>query len=175
MCGGCRVGVMPNPTRPRIASWSCLASVRDPRRQRMGTNLTTTGLPKLCLVVLLTDHNSDTNVQKALDYSTKYAGALLVLPAVEVTTAHGHALVYFSPDQADRVRDLLACIGTVGRPGSPNSHTRKSSGASPADRCVIARQTAAPAALCADPVRGHSTTRGAAATPGRAPALVTDC
>lgn len=38
-------------------------------------------------VIAITDHNSDKNVYAALEHAQQYAGRLLVLPGVEVTTA----------------------------------------------------------------------------------------
>ncbi|PYV79371.1 MAG: hypothetical protein DMG96_04305 [Acidobacteria bacterium] len=38
-------------------------------------------------LISITDHNSDKNLQAALDYAQKYAGQLLVLPGVEITTS----------------------------------------------------------------------------------------
>jgi hypothetical protein len=77
-------------------------------------------------VVAITDHNSDANVKKSLEYGAQFRDSLLVLPGVEITTAHGHLLVYFAPSAGASVRDLLARIEIVGRPGSAASHTRKS-------------------------------------------------
>lgn len=54
-------------------------------------------------LISITDHNSDKNLQAALDYAQKYAGQLLVLPGVEITTSNGHLLAYFPPDQLGRV------------------------------------------------------------------------
>ena len=48
-------------------------------------------------VIAITDHNSNKNVERALTHAQQYAGQLLVLPGVEVTTAHGHLLVYSGP------------------------------------------------------------------------------
>ena len=48
-------------------------------------------------VIAITDHNSNKNVQQAISYTHEhFAGQLLVLAGVEVTTAHGHLLVYFA-------------------------------------------------------------------------------
>src|SRR6266446_6100266 len=77
-------------------------------------------------VIAITDHNTDANIRKSLDYGEQYKDTFLVIPGVEITTAHGHLLVYFAPSEGDRVRDLLARIEIVGRPGSATSHTRKS-------------------------------------------------
>jgi len=74
-------------------------------------------------VLAITDHNSDGNLAKALDYATKYAGQLLVLPGVEITTAHGHLLVYVAPEKADLIRDLLALVKIIGQRGARDSHT----------------------------------------------------
>jgi len=74
-------------------------------------------------ILAVTDHNSDANLHRALEYATKYTGQLLVLPGVEITTAHGHLLVVFAPEKADGVRDLLAVIRIVGQRGARDSHT----------------------------------------------------
>ena len=64
-------------------------------------------------VIALTDHNSNANVQRAIDHTHEnYEGRILVLPGVEVTTAHGHLLAYFAPD---RVAETLqnSCHGSI--------------------------------------------------------------
>ena len=53
-------------------------------------------------VIAITDHNSNVNVERAIIYATEnYGGYILVLPGVEVTTAHGHLLSLFraGPDR----------------------------------------------------------------------------
>jgi PHP family Zn ribbon phosphoesterase len=77
-------------------------------------------------ILAITDHNTDGNVANALSYAKKYAEQLLVLPGVEISTANGHVLVYFAPEQADAVRDLLARVEIEGARGGRQSHTRKS-------------------------------------------------
>lgn len=77
-------------------------------------------------VIAITDHNSNANVAKALEYSKKYAGQLLFLPGVEVTTANGHLLAYFAPEQADQLQRFLAKIDLVGKMGDDNTHTARS-------------------------------------------------
>jgi hypothetical protein len=74
-------------------------------------------------LLALTDHNTDKNVDTALDYAAKYSGHLLFIPGVEVTTANGHLLVYFPPDDSQKVRDLLALLRIEGDLGSQDSHT----------------------------------------------------
>ena len=74
-------------------------------------------------LLAITDHNSATNLAQAMEYATKYAGQLLVLPGAEITTAHGHVLVYVAPERADSIRDLLALVKIVGQRGSRDSHT----------------------------------------------------
>jgi len=74
-------------------------------------------------IISITDHNSSKNTEASVEYGRKYAGQLLVLPGVEVTTAHGHLLVYFARDRTASVQDLLSRISIVGKPGSRNSHT----------------------------------------------------
>jgi len=58
-------------------------------------------------LVAITDHNSDYSTQTSIQYAQKYAGQLLVLPGVEITTAHGHLLAYFPPESSGSVRDSL--------------------------------------------------------------------
>jgi len=77
-------------------------------------------------ILAFTDHNTDKNLEAALDYVTKYTGQLVVLPGVEVTTAHGHLLVYFAPDAVGNVAKLLAKVDLIGERGAQDSHTAKS-------------------------------------------------
>jgi hypothetical protein len=77
-------------------------------------------------LLAITDHNSDCNTQASIQYAQKYGGQVLVLPGVEVTTAHGHLLAYFPPERMTSVRDLLARIKLVGQPGGRDSHTEMS-------------------------------------------------
>jgi DNA repair ATPase RecN len=58
-----------------------------------------------------------------LNYAAKYADRLLVIPGVEITTSHGHLLVYFPPTHPERVRDLLGILRIQGELGSRDSHT----------------------------------------------------
>ena len=74
----------------------------------------------------VTDHNNDKHVLRSVDYGSKYADRLLVLPGVEITTAHGHLLVYGDPAKPDAIASLLALIGLQGPKGSRDSHTTKS-------------------------------------------------
>jgi len=77
-------------------------------------------------LLAITDHNSDSNTAKSISYAQKYTGHILVLAGVEITTSHGHLLAYFAPEQAARVRNLLAKINIVGELGAQNSHTAMS-------------------------------------------------
>ena len=77
-------------------------------------------------VIAITDHNSNVNVQRALDHARPYAGRLLVLPGVEVTTAHGHLLAYFAPDHTGNLSKFLSRIDLIGEMGDDNTHTAKS-------------------------------------------------
>lgn len=77
-------------------------------------------------VIAITDHNSNKNVDAALTHAEKYAGQLLVLPGVEVTTAHGHLLVYFPPARAGDLNRFLSKLDLVGEMGDQNTHTAKS-------------------------------------------------
>ncbi|WP_054701368.1 AAA family ATPase [Desulfosarcina cetonica] len=79
------------------------------------------------IVIAITDHNSNVNVQRAIDYALEnYAGQILVLPGVEVTTAHGHVLAYFAPDRTADLAKFLARIDLIGDMGADNTRTAKS-------------------------------------------------
>ncbi len=78
-------------------------------------------------VIAITDHNSNANVQRALEHAEKYYPSLiLVLPGVEVTTAHGHLLAYFAPDRTADLTRLLTRIDLIGEMGADNTRTAKS-------------------------------------------------
>ncbi len=78
-------------------------------------------------VLALTDHNSDANTERSIAYAQqKHAGEILVLAGLEITTAHGHLLVYFSPTQTANARNLLAKLNIVGSPGDGDAHTTMS-------------------------------------------------
>ena len=77
-------------------------------------------------ILAITDHNTEANTQKSITYAQKYTGQILVLAGVEITTSNGHLLVYFAPNQAANVRNLLAKINLIGNPGEQNSHTSMS-------------------------------------------------
>jgi PHP family Zn ribbon phosphoesterase len=78
-------------------------------------------------VIAITDHNSNKNVQKAIDHAReRYNGQLLVMAGVEVTTAHGHLLVYFPPDGAAALAKFLSRLDLVGEMGEDNTRTAKS-------------------------------------------------
>lgn len=66
-------------------------------------------------VIAITDHNSYSNVQRAIDHAqSNYAGQILVLPGVEVTTGHGHLLVYFAPERVADLAKFLAKLDLIG-------------------------------------------------------------
>jgi PHP family Zn ribbon phosphoesterase len=77
-------------------------------------------------VLAITDHNSDANLADAIEYAQQFTGQILVLPGVEISTAHGHLLVYFPPDRPSQVRTLLGKIDLVGDLGAPDTHTAMS-------------------------------------------------
>jgi hypothetical protein len=77
-------------------------------------------------LLAITDHNTDKNVAVAQEYALKHAGSILVLPGVEITTSHGHLLVYFSPAQAAHVGKLMTKIDLQGAMGAQDSHTAMS-------------------------------------------------
>ncbi len=78
-------------------------------------------------VIAITDHNSDLNVQEAIDYARdEHTGEILVLPGVEVTTAHGHLLVYFDPEKTANPKKFLSNLDLIGDMGADNTRTAKS-------------------------------------------------
>jgi PHP family Zn ribbon phosphoesterase len=77
-------------------------------------------------ILAIADHNTAQHVNRALEHAARYPGRLLLLPAVEVTTANGHVLVYFAPETPEKVRDLLSRVSIVGEFGARDSHTAKS-------------------------------------------------
>ena len=78
-------------------------------------------------IIAITDHNSNVNVQRAIEHTQdNYAGQILVLPGVEVTTAHGHLLAYFAPDRIDDLAKLLSRLDLIGEMGADNTRTAKS-------------------------------------------------
>lgn len=77
-------------------------------------------------VIAITDHNSDVNVSEAVSYAATFSGKIIVIPGVEVTTAHGHLLAYFSPNKIDSLSTFLAKLDLVGAKGAENTHTAKS-------------------------------------------------
>src|ERR1035441_6193300 len=73
-------------------------------------------------VISITDHNNNVNVQRAIDHGqNNYAGQILVLPGVEVTTAHGHLLVYFAPDRTADLAKFLSRLDLIGDMGAVNT------------------------------------------------------
>ncbi len=77
-------------------------------------------------VIAITDHNSDANVAEAVSYAATFSGKILVIPGVEVTTAHGHLLAYFAPNKVDALATFVAKLDLVGAKGAENTHTAKS-------------------------------------------------
>src|ERR1700722_7761846 len=78
-------------------------------------------------VIAITDHNTAVNVQRAIDHTQNtYAGQLLVLAGVEITTAHGHLLTYFPPERVTDLTKFLAKLDLVGDMGADNPRTAKS-------------------------------------------------
>lgn len=74
----------------------------------------------------ITDHNAISNVQAAIDHANQHhAGRILVLAGIEVTTAHGHLLVYFAPTEIDKLTRFYGRIN-IAEAGSPESHTTMS-------------------------------------------------
>lgn len=77
-------------------------------------------------IIAITDHNSNVNVQRALDHAQRHADRLLVLPGVEVTTAHGHLLAYFAPERTADLAKFLSRLDLIGEMGHDNTRTAKS-------------------------------------------------
>ena len=78
-------------------------------------------------VIAITDHNSNKNVERAVAHAQEcYAGQILVLPGVEVTTAHGHLLAYFAPERTDDLEKFLSRLDLIGERGDDNTRTAKS-------------------------------------------------
>lgn len=79
------------------------------------------------VVIAITDHNSNVNVQRAIDHARdNYSGQILVLPGVEVTTAHGHVLAYFAPECIADLTKFLVRIDLIGEMGADSTRTAKS-------------------------------------------------
>ncbi|MDZ4817477.1 MAG: hypothetical protein SGJ20_00735 [Planctomycetota bacterium] len=78
-------------------------------------------------VISITDHNSNKNVDRAISHAqAHYAGQILVVPGVEVTTAHGHLLAYFAPERIADFAKFLSRLDLVGDLGNENTRTAKS-------------------------------------------------
>lgn len=79
------------------------------------------------IAIAITDHNSNVNVQRAIEHAQEnYTDQILVLPGVEITTAHGHLLAYFAPDRTADLKKFLARIDLIGDMGADNTRTAKS-------------------------------------------------
>jgi hypothetical protein len=78
-------------------------------------------------VIAITDHNNNANVQRAIDHSQQhYVGQILVIPGIEVTTAHGHLLAYFAPERTADLAKFLSRLDLIGETGAVNTRTAKS-------------------------------------------------
>jgi len=66
------------------------------------------------------------NSLSALEHAQRYAGKLLVIPGVEVTTAHGHLLAYFAPERTEDLTKFLSRLDLIGAMGAENTRTAKS-------------------------------------------------
>lgn len=107
-----------------IHSYGGSADVKDP--SMTVESIIDTAVKRGISILAITDHNSECNTQASLDYAQKYASQLLVVPGVELTTANGHLLSYFSPERPGCVRDLLARVNLIGKPGDRDTHTEMS-------------------------------------------------
>ena len=107
-----------------IHSYGGSADVNDP--SMTVAEIIETAVTQGISLLAITDHNSDINIEESIECAQAYSAELLVMPGVEVTTANGHLLAYFSPQASNAVRDLLARINLVGKPGDRDSHTAMS-------------------------------------------------
>lgn len=107
-----------------VHSYGGSADVRD-SAMTVETIIDSAVRQKIALLAI-TDHNNDANISAAMNHAARYADRLLLIPGVEITTSHGHLLVYFSPTHAGRVRDLLGVLRIEGSLGSRESHTAMS-------------------------------------------------
>jgi hypothetical protein len=108
-----------------IHSYGASHDVRDPTMtpQTIIDSAVRQGLS----VVAITDHNSNANVEQTIAYARKnYSERILVVPGVEVTTAHGHLLVYFAPDRLGDLARFLTRLDLIGEMGDDNTRTAKS-------------------------------------------------
>jgi hypothetical protein len=108
-----------------IHSYGASHDVKDPAMtpEAIVESATRQGLS----MIAITDHNSNLNVKQAIDHAREnYAGQILVLPGVEVTTAHGHLLAYFAPDRTADLAKFLSRLDLIGEMGADNTRTAKS-------------------------------------------------
>jgi predicted metal-dependent phosphoesterase TrpH len=71
-------------------------------------------------VIAITDHNSTKNIDVALEEAEHYAGRLLMVPGIEVTTSHGHLLAYFDPSRSPDLEKFLSHLDLIGPMGGEN-------------------------------------------------------
>lgn len=107
-----------------IHSFGASDDVTDP--QMTAENIVESAVAQGLSVIAITDHNSDANVRAAMSHAAQFAGELLVLPGTEITTAHGHLLVYFDPARVADLAKFLAKIDLIGERGAADTRTAKS-------------------------------------------------
>ncbi len=107
-----------------IHSFGASADVKDPTLTPAA--IVDSAIRQGLSVIAITDHNSDANIVAVLEYANQFADHLLVVPGVEVTTAHGHLLVYFAPERVEHLAKFMLRLELVGERGKENTHTAKS-------------------------------------------------
>lgn len=107
-----------------VHSYGNSSDVKDPTMTIEG--IIDAALAKGIGLLSVTDHNNDNQVLRSIEYGAKSADDLLVLPGVEVTTAHGHLLVYCDPSTPEVISTLLAKLDLKGAKGGRDTHTSRS-------------------------------------------------
>jgi DNA repair ATPase RecN len=108
-----------------VHSYGASADVKDPTMTPEA--IVDSAVKQGLSVIAITDHNSNKNVDAAIAHAAKNcSGKLLVVAGVEVTTAHGHLLVYFAPENAANLAKYLARLDLIGEMGDENTRTAKS-------------------------------------------------
>jgi DNA repair ATPase RecN len=66
-----------------------------------------TAIARGIAVIAITDHNSIANVERALSVAEGHKDKIVVLPGIEITTAHGHVLAAYAPDRTKELQALV--------------------------------------------------------------------
>ncbi len=99
-----------------------------------------TAIDRGIAMIALTDHNRIDNVEAAIEAAKQHAGRIVVLPGVEISTAHGHVLAIYSPVKLAALSALVVRLDFQ-EDGHGDLHTR-----TPIDK--VAELVAADGALC---------------------------